>query len=154
VDHQIGLVCGDRFDVGLETGQLRRLLGGLGRVVALVVDGDHLVAGTDREQDLGRARRQADDGLGDVALGDVGRGRIGRSRSSRRRGRIVGRCRRSGGGGGRRIGRGALLGVVAAGGEDDERNGGERQGSADMLHGFGSSEHFWRTPGPPSGRTS
>ena len=43
--HQIGVESGDGLDVRLEAAQLARRR--LGRIVGLVVDGDHLVAGID-----------------------------------------------------------------------------------------------------------
>ena len=49
----------DGLDVRLEAGQVR--LRRLGRVVRLVVDGDHLRAGADGEQHLGGRRRERDD---------------------------------------------------------------------------------------------
>ena len=80
---------------------------GLGRVVGLVVDGDHLVAGADGEQHLGVRRRQRHDALRHVA---------GRRRCRRRRGRAGAgrrRRRRSRAGAGRRVG--AAAASVAAG---------------------------------------
>src|SRR5919108_181745 len=56
---EVGPVAGDRLDVRLKPGKLR--LRGRLREVRLVVDRDHLPAGADREETLGRGRRQRDD---------------------------------------------------------------------------------------------
>ena len=53
-DHQVRLVCGDRFDVGLEARELCH--GGVGRVVRLLIDRDHLVTRVDREEHLSCCR--------------------------------------------------------------------------------------------------
>ena len=75
-DDEIGVVARYRLDVRREAGEARprRLL----RVVGVVVDRDHLRAGTDREEILGGSRRERDDarraGLDDdVAVGGVDR---------------------------------------------------------------------------------
>ena len=58
-DDEVGVIGDDRLDVRREAGQarLRRRL----RVVGLIVDRDHLLAGADREQRLGGRGRQRDD---------------------------------------------------------------------------------------------
>ncbi len=61
-DDQIRLVARDRLHVGREAGQIRRRR--LLRVVRELVHRDHLVTGADREQHLGRGRRQRNDALG------------------------------------------------------------------------------------------
>ena len=67
VDDEVGFVRGDRLDVGRVARQVGLLGLCLGREVALVVDGDHLVARADREEHLGGRRRQADDPFRRVA---------------------------------------------------------------------------------------
>ncbi len=66
-DDEVGPVLRDRLDVRRVARELgaRRLL----RVVGLVVDGDDLLGGADREQRLGRRRRQRDDPVRDRLLG-------------------------------------------------------------------------------------
>ena len=112
-DDEVRLVAGDRLDVRLEAGEVghRRL----GRVVRLVVDGDHLVAGADGEERLRGGRRERDDRVGLLLERDgavVGLDRDGEVRGSRRR---LDRGRR----GGRRGRRGGGIVVSAARGEDE-----------------------------------
>ena len=82
-DNQVGPVLRDRLDVrriAREFGA-RRLL----REVGLVVDGDDLLGGADREERLGRRRRQRDDPVRDRLLGrrDGRWGRYGGCRRER-----------------------------------------------------------------------
>ena len=60
---EVGVVPGDGLDVGRVARQVGHHGCGLGRVVGLVVDGDHLVAGADGEQRLGVGGRQRHDAL-------------------------------------------------------------------------------------------
>ena len=59
IDDQVRVVADDRLGVRREAGELRAR--SLLRIVGLVVDGDHLFAGADREQRLCCRRRQRDD---------------------------------------------------------------------------------------------
>ena len=90
VDDQIGLVGGDRLHVRLEPGEFghRRL----GRVVGLVVDGLDLVAGSDREQHLGRRRGEGHDALGTALERHVAVRRGDRDGELRGRRRSLRRC--------------------------------------------------------------
>ena len=92
-----GSYDGDRLDVGLEPGEVGHLRLRLGRVVGLVVDRDHLVAGADREEHLGAHRRQADDRL----RRRVAAGRLSRRRGGGDRTGVVARRRRAASAGGR-----------------------------------------------------
>ena len=84
-DDEVGLVARDRLDVRLEAGQVahRRF----GRVVGLVVDGDHLLSGADGEERLRGGGREGDDGLG--LLLERERAVVGFDRDGERRAAVV-----------------------------------------------------------------
>src|SRR5919109_1415518 len=77
-DDEVGRVGRDRLDVGLVTGEIG--LGGVRRIGRLVVDRDHLLTGSDREQHLGGGGRQRDDALRSLLERDVAGRRVDRDR--------------------------------------------------------------------------
>jgi VanZ family protein len=149
-DDEVGLVARDRLDIGLEARKIRHRR--VGRVVRLVVDGDHLLTGADREQRLGGRGGERDDGVG--LLGERQSAVVGLDRDREVGGRLLGRgrgCRRSG-----------RLGIVAAAtcedeGEQDRQGGceGSREHVSSFREGNGSeaggrSSDSGLPPPPPS----
>jgi len=55
-DDEVGFESEDRFDVRVVAADAGHLVGGVGRVVREVVDGDHLVTGADGVEHLGGGR--------------------------------------------------------------------------------------------------